>query len=67
MQDALIDASTRIRPEVRPGVTLALAFCVAQLMLILDFSIVNVALPAIEAELQASASRGSSGSSAPMP
>ena len=37
-------------PVVRPGPALAL-LCVAQLMLVLDFSIVNVALPTIQTAL----------------
>jgi len=49
MPDALIDAPTS-PPRVGAGGTLAL-LCVAQLMLILDFSIVNVALPSMKEEL----------------
>jgi EmrB/QacA subfamily drug resistance transporter len=54
MPDALLtaDASpTDATPQmVRPDVALAL-LCVAQLMLVLDFSIVNVALPAMDDDL----------------
>jgi EmrB/QacA subfamily drug resistance transporter len=59
MQDALIDdpttpevapAESDSRPAARDGAALAL-LCVAQLMLVLDFSIVNVAMPSIKAAL----------------
>jgi MFS family permease len=58
MHDALIDEPVpagadlldRPKPAVHAGAALAL-LCVAQLMLVLDFSIVNVALPSIEKEL----------------
>ncbi len=51
MPEVLIES----KPAVRPDVALAL-LCVAQLMLILDFSIVNVALPSMKAELGFTAS-----------
>ncbi len=54
MQDALIDAPTTTPeaspPRARADAALAL-LCVAQLMLVLDFSIVNVALPSMESDL----------------
>ena len=57
MQDALMDPpedaaalGVASRPGTRPGLTLAL-LCVAQLMLVLDFSIVNVALPSMKEDL----------------
>jgi EmrB/QacA subfamily drug resistance transporter len=63
MHDALIDgpppAGLDLLAEARPAVpaNAALALlCVAQLMLVLDFSIVNVALPSMKAELHFSES-----------
>ena len=56
MHDALIDGPTLADPDLAPGplrhenIALAL-LCVAQLMLVLDFSIVNVALPSMKREL----------------
>ena len=54
MPDALLTADASptdaTTPTVRPDVALAL-LCVAQLMLVLDFSIVNVALPAMDDDL----------------
>ena len=63
MHDALIDGPTPAgaalepapRPAVRANAALGL-LCVAQLMLVLDFSIVNVALPSMKAALGFSAS-----------
>ena len=58
MQDAVMDGPTPAgvalvdgpRPVVRANAALAL-LCVAQLMLVLDFSIVNVALPSMKTAL----------------
>ena len=47
-------AEPAVRPHARPGVILALA-CVANFMVIIDTSIVNVALPAMKAALGLSA------------
>ncbi len=65
MQDALIDGPTNVwappaeedkaGPPVHPDASLAL-LCVAQLMLVLDFSIVNVALPSMKVDLGFTAS-----------
>ena len=76
MHDALIDGPTTVvaglaekdesRPTVHANAALAL-LCVAQLMLVLDFSIVNVALPSMKTDLGFTSDSGPVGHQAPTP